>query len=144
MNRNLRRRRLTVLSVVVGLVCAQGCGPSGAKTYPVSGKLVSPGGDVQKLAGHHIEAALDDDPTVRASGVIGPDGAFTLKTLQEGTIRQGAREGAYRVRIVPAQDDDRVKAGKPPVASKHLKFETSGLTFQVPTSGNLTLEVSSR
>ena len=74
-----------------------------------------------------------------------PDGTFTLETLHAGTIFKGAREGTYRVRIVPGDEDDNgKKLKKPPVAAKHLKFETSGLTFQVPASGDVTLEFSAR
>jgi hypothetical protein len=122
-----------------------GCGGDQPKTYPVSGKVALAGGDAQKLAGHHVEAALDGDPTVRASGVIGPDGTFALETLHAGAVLKGAREGTYRVRIVPAVEDDNGKRlKKPPVAARHLKFETSGLSFQVPASGDVTLELTSR
>lgn len=128
-----------VLSVLVG------CGNGAPKMYPVSGKASLAGGDAQKLAGHHVEASLDSEPTVRASGIIGPDGTFTLETLHAGTILKGAREGTYRVRIVPADEDDNGKKLKrPPVAAKHLKFETSGLTLQVPANGDVALEFSAR
>ena len=131
--------------VAAGLLALIGCSEAGPKTYPVSGTVALAGGDAQKLAGHHVEAALDSDPTVRASGVIGPDGAFTLETLQSGAVRKGAQEGTYRVRIVPADEgDDGKKLKKPPVAARHFKFETSGLSFQVPANGNVTLELSAR
>lgn len=129
----------------LALFALTGCGDNSPKTYPVSGKVALAGGDAQKLAGHHVEAVLDSDPAVRASGIIGPDGAFALETLHAGTILKGAREGTYRVRIVPAEEDDNgKKLKKPPVAAKHLKFETSGLSFQVPTNGDVTLEFASR
>jgi hypothetical protein len=139
-------KTIRVVIVTVGLFSLGGCGESGPKMYPVSGKVALAGGsDAQKLAGHHVEAALDSEPTVRASGVIGADGTFTLETLHAGTIFKGAREGTYHVRIVPGDEDDNgKKLKKPPVAAKHLKFETSGLTFQVPASGDVTLEFSAR
>lgn len=129
----------------LALFALAGCGDNLPKTYPVSGKVALAGGDAQKLVGHHVEAVLDGDPAVRASGVIGPDGGFALETLHAGTILKGAREGTYRVRIVPAEEDENgKKLKKPPVAAKHLKFETSGLALQVPAGGDVTFELSSR
>ncbi|MBN9120278.1 MAG: hypothetical protein J0I06_14155 [Planctomycetes bacterium] len=110
----------------------------------MSGKVTLVGGP-EKLAGHHIEAALDGEPTVRASGVIGPDGAFTLETLHNGKILKGAREGTYQARIVPADEDENgKKLKKPPINPKHLKFETSGLSFRVPADSDLALELLPR
>lgn len=135
--------KLRVLITLVAL-SPLGCGDSGPKTYPVSGRVTLAGGS-NKLAGHYVEAALVGEPNVRASGVIGPDGAFTLETLHEGKVLKGAREGKYQVRILPAdEDDDGKKLKKPPIASKHLKFETSELTLQVPTDGEVALQLSPR
>lgn len=126
------------------IACA-GCGQSGPKTYPVAGKVVLTAGDASKLAGHHVEAALEGDSAVRAFGIIGADGSFTLETLQAGAIQKGAREGKYQVRILPAdEDDDGRKLKRPPVAARHLKFETSGLSIQVPANGEVTLAVATR
>jgi hypothetical protein len=139
----MKLNRFATLALLVPFALV-GCGTDLPKTYPVSGK-VALAGDVQKLVGHHVEAVLDTDPVVRASGVIGPDGSFTLETLHAGTILKGAREGTYRVRILPAEEDENgKKLKKPPVAARHLKFETSGLSVQVPTSGDVTLELSPR
>jgi hypothetical protein len=138
-------RRVRAGLILGFAVACTGCGQSGPKTYPVAGKVVLAGGDTSKLAGHHVEAALEGDPAVRAAGVIGPDGRFTLETLQAGAIQKGAREGKYQVRILPAdEDDDGRKLRKPPVAARHLKFETSGLSLQVPANGSVTLAVASR
>jgi hypothetical protein len=136
--------RVTVAAACL-LTLTAGCGQREPKTYPVAGKVVLSGGDTAKLVGHYVEAALESDPAVRASGVIGPDGNFTLETLHAGAILTGAREGKYQVRIVPADEDDEGrKLKQPPVSPKHLKFETSGLSFQVPANGNVTLQVASR
>ena len=140
------RRAVAAVVVAVGLLgLLAGCGKDVPKTYPVTGKFVFPGGDVRKLAGHHVEAALEADPAVRASGVIGADGSFTLETLHAGTILRGAREGKYQVRIVPAdEDDDGRKLRKPPVASRAFQFGNSGLSIQVPAASDVTLEVPAR
>lgn len=136
------RRCAVALALLFAL---SGCGGNLPKTYPVSGKVAIAGSDAQKLAGHHVEAMLDSDPAVRASGIIGSDGSFTLETLHAGTILKGAREGTYRVRIIPADEDENgKKLKKPPVAVKHLKFETSGLSVQVPASVDVTFELSPR
>jgi hypothetical protein len=82
---------------------------------------------------------------VRAAGVIGPDGGFSLETLHAGVILKGAREGRYRVRILRAEeDDDGRKLKKPPVAARFLLFESSGLAIDVPAAGGVTLELRSR
>ena len=134
-----------ILAATIGLLALAGCADNAPKVYPVSGKVTLTGGDAQKLVGHHVEAVLEGDPTVRASGLIGPDGAFTLETLCAGQILKGAQEGKYQVRILAADEDDNgKKLKKPPVAKKHFAFESSGLTLQVPANGDVALELSSR
>jgi hypothetical protein len=136
------QRRLFLTAALLGLA---GCGPGGPKTYPVTGKVVLAGGDVAQLAGSHVEASLAGDPDVRASGEIRPDGGFALVSLHAGAVRKGAREGAYQVRLLLADDDPatRRRAAKA-VAARFLRFDTSGLSLQVPASGDVTLQVSPR
>jgi hypothetical protein len=137
-------RTVAGVLIAAGVLAFAGCGSRG-DVHPVRGRVVLTGGDVAQLAGHHVEAVLEGDPGVRASGIIGPDGTFTLETLHDGAVRKGAREGTYRVRIVPADEDDAGKKLKtPPVAGKHLRFETSGLTLQVPASGEVTLTLGAK
>lgn len=128
----------------LALALLAGCAGDSPKTYPVSGRVAT-NGDAAALAGHHVEAALEGDPGVRASGVIGSDGSFTLRTLHGGAVLDGAREGKYRVRILRADEDaDGKRLQKPPVADRFLKFETSGLSLSVPADGEVTLTVSPR
>jgi hypothetical protein len=135
--------RITI--VVVASACFVGCGPSGPKTYPVTGRVDVANGDVAILAGSQIEAALTTDPTVRASGTIEPDGSFHLETLQAGVVRKGAVAGTYQVRVILTDDDSaaRRRAAKA-VHPKALKFETSGLSLQVPATESVRLEVAGR
>lgn len=134
-----------VLAAAVGLWALAGCSDNAPKVYPVSGKVALAGGDAQKLVGHHVEAVLEGDPAVRASGLIGPNGTFTLETLHGGKILKGAQEGKYQVRILAAEeDDDGKKLKKPPIAGKHFKFESSGLSLQVPPPGDVSLELAPR
>ncbi len=136
------RRNALALVALAGLV---GCGPGGPRTYPVNGTVELAGGEVSALAGHHIEAVLDGDPAVRAAGVIAPDGSFVLETLDAGLVLQGAREGRYKARLLPAEEDaDGRKLRKPPVAAKYLRFETSGLSFEVPAKGTVAVRLSAR
>ena len=138
------RLKRAVAVVAAGLVVL-GCGRDGPETHPVSGRVVLTGGDASQLAGHHVEAVLEGDPTVRASGVIGPDGAFVLESLHDGAVKKGARAGQYQARLVAAEEnDDGKKLRKPPVAARHLKFETSGLSFSVPATDEVKLVISPR
>ena len=130
---------------LLAMFALAGCGPGGPKTHPVSGRVTVPDGDVAALAGSTVEAALDSDPTVRAAGTIEADGSFKLETLQAGVVRKGAISGTYKVRVVLADDDPatRKKAARA-VSPKALKFETSGLTLQVPPPGEVQLELAAR
>lgn len=133
------------LLTAIGLLAAVGCADDSPKVYPTAGKVTLTGGDGAKLIGHHVEMVLAEDPAVRASGVIGTDGSFRLETLHNGKILKGVREGKYQARILPAEEDDNGKKLKrPPISPRHLKFETSGLSLQVPAAGDVTFELSPR
>jgi hypothetical protein len=139
-------RAAAAVVTCLGLVAA-GCGggADGPTLHPVSGRVEIPGGDATALAGCNIDAALDTDPTIHASGEVGPDGRFTLETLHGGKIRKGAQEGRYRVVIIFPDDDREAKrrAAKA-VDPKVRKFDTSGLTIEVPAAGEVVLRVPAR
>ena len=130
-------RRYAALALLV----AAGCGQSGPKTHAVAGSVSLAGGDSAQLAGHYVEAALSTDPTVRASGVIGPDGRFKLETLAGGRVQKGAPEGTYGVRLILSDDDG---VARPKVSPRYLRFETSGLSIQVPAKDDVQLELAAR
>ena len=137
--------RLSRAAIIAASLVVLGCSRDEPETHSVSGRIVLTGGDASQLAGHHVEAVLEGDPTVRASGVIGPDGAFVLESLHAGAVKKGARAGRYQARVVAAEEnEDGKKLRKPPVAAKHLKFETSGLSFSVPATDEVKLVVASR
>lgn len=130
--------------ILLGL---SGCGEKPPKTYPVSGKVVLVDGDVKDLAGCHVEFRLESDPTLRADGVIGPDGHFELQTRPHGKALKGAVEGKHQARIILSSDDDDDGAPKRrqrPINNRFLDFEKSGLSYEVPTPGDITLPVSRR
>jgi predicted small lipoprotein YifL len=132
-------------AVFIAMVGLTGCGSGGPKTYPVRGRVAIPNGDVAVLAGSTVEAALDADPTVRAAGTIEPDGSFRLETLQAGVIKTGAVAGTYKVRVILTDDDPAMrKQAAKALHPKALKFESSGLTLQVPAPDEVRLELAAR
>jgi len=140
------RRKMTVmaLTLTASLLSTVGCG-GGNPTYPVEGRLEFTGADIAVLAGSYLEAARVDNPSVRSSGVIEPDGAFALETQDAGTIRRGATAGKYQVRII-LNDDDRKARGlaQKTLPTRYLAFQTSGLVIDVPNDDGVTLHVLAR
>jgi hypothetical protein len=137
-----RTIRTATLAACLALV---GCGPGGPKTHPVQGRVAVTNGEVAALAGGTVEAALEGDPTVRAAGTIEPDGSFELETYRDGALRKGAVAGTYKVRMILPDDDPaaRKKAAKA-VHPKALRFETSGLSIEVPAASEVRLELPGR
>jgi hypothetical protein len=142
---HVRFTRSTLALVALLTLAFAGCGSSAnsPRTFATTGKVELDSGDVTNLAGCQIEARLDSDPLVRASGDIGADGTFQLQTLSGGQILNGAPEGTYQARIILSDDDKQLrrKAAKS-IAGRYLSFETSGLAFEVPGSGDITLKLS--
>src|SRR5438552_18045351 len=77
-----------------------GCGdpdaPQAVKVYEVKGSVLLPDG--KPLSGGTVEFEPVGESVYQASGEIGPDGTFTLRTQNSG---DGAVPGEYRVKIVP-------------------------------------------
>jgi hypothetical protein len=113
-------------------------------THAVRGKVVVQDGNIKPLVGSSVEFELETDPLVRAYGEIGADGSFELMRLHQGRERSGAVEGTYRVRIVPKSEDEDVAKWERarPIHPRFEEFKTSGLSFSVPTSGEITVQVS--
>lgn len=149
---------------LVAALTAGGCGGS-LKTHTVRGKVVLEGGDVKKLAQGYVELQRTGEPATRSSGEIMEDGSFELTTLHEGHVLSGVPEGTHAVRIVlpgdqededastgdPNDDDEAPafrpkvkKAGKPVIHPRFRKFNTSNITIQVPTEGEVTITVSAK
>jgi hypothetical protein len=137
----LSRQRILAAFIAVAGLLAGGCS-SGPKTYSVKGKVDHSAGEVSALTDVIVEASLESDPTVRASGSVQSDGSFTLETLHAGVIYKGALEGKYQVRFILPDDDKeaRRKAVKA-LDPRFLKFETSDLSLQVPPNGEVVLKV---
>jgi hypothetical protein len=123
--------RFVLCGLAAGLVLvAAGCGPSGPKLHPVSGKVTLKDGTPVKF-GHiilHADASQGNTTPEVAQGTI-RNGEYTLNT---GT-RAGAVAGAYKVSIEAADEVDE----KNPYFTRwfaHEKYvnpETSGLKMVV-------------
>ncbi len=127
--------RGAALLAALSLCCLTGCGPTAPKTYPVTGKVVLKGGG--KLNGLAVEFQSVADPDVRALGDISPaTGAFKMVSVLLNRGKEGVVEGEHRVRVFNPLNE-KSKAVDP----KFQRFETSGITVTVPTSGELNIEV---
>lgn len=86
----------------VGLTLLAGCGkkPTLPTLHPVHGKVVTKDG--KPANGGVVQFQSLTDSTVSASGVIGPDGTFSIASFKGGIRSQGAVEGDCRVMIILA------------------------------------------
>jgi hypothetical protein len=97
--------RTVVSSLGLFAVLLAGCSDgTGLKTYPVSGKVVGPGG--KPWAGGRVTFTSVADQQVRATGEIGPDGGFALTTYVvvngQAKTQAGAVAGEHTVTLEPA------------------------------------------
>jgi hypothetical protein len=129
----------------LAVVLLAGCSGQSIKTHPVSGKVAIKDGDVVILTGSSIELKSDAEETVRPIGNIDASGNFTLKTLHQGEILPGAPEGKYKARIILGDDSDEgvPKRKGNPIHPRFLEFETSGLSYTVP-SGEFVVALSKK
>lgn len=129
----------------LSLMGVSGCGLKTPRTAAVTGKVELEGGDVRQLAGGHIEAVLASDRRIQAFGEIQEDGSFRLETVHAGKVLSGARKGDYLARIVLSDEDTGSSQRSWQVLDRRFsQFKTSGLSFQVPMSGEVIFKVSSQ
>src|SRR5207249_3341231 len=101
--------------------------------YPAHGKVTL--ADGQPLAkGMVVFERRDGGGVITARSDLKPDGSYQLGTNKPG---DGVPTGKYRVLINPLEitdvpDEER----KLPFDNKYLKFETSGLMFEVKAGPN--------
>jgi hypothetical protein len=89
-----------LIVVLTGLI---GCGPALPKTHPASGMVVYQDGRPIK-GGGTIQFVSADDPTLRISGEIKPNGSFVLRTVKDNEQAPGAPQGEYDVTVQPRGD----------------------------------------
>ena len=101
-DRGLRRRRWTVGLTAVALAAAVGCGQSDTlpiyRVYEVKGRVLLATG--KPLDGGWVYFVPKGDLPLTPSGVIGPDGTFSVVTGGSG---EGAPAGDYKLRIEAPQ-----------------------------------------
>jgi hypothetical protein len=133
-----RVRQLMLVSMAVVALSMAACGKDSSRkpTYPVTGKVVLPGGKPVEHATVVLHPVNDADPeAVKPRGKVGKDGTFALTTY-EG--QDGAPAGEYRVTVelwlASGKGDDGPTSRLP---AKYARPETSGLTATIapePTS----------
>ena len=127
MSRSVRLGRRALLAALIFLTLPlAGCG---AKFYTVRGTVtLDDGKPLEK--GLVVFERVDGGPPVTARGNVGPDGRFELSTEKPG---DGVPPGRYKVLINPLDTSDVPDEKKKlPFDIKYMKFDTSGLEFEVP------------
>jgi len=137
-------RLLLPCSVFISLASiVSGCGDSARETYPVSGLVRFPDGSVLRDGSVEFEL-IGRKPPVTATGMIGPDGTFTLGTFAVG---DGAIPGKHRVAVISNYSigTGAERPGLIPETKLDQRFSgfgTSGITLDVaPDDNQLIIEV---
>src|SRR4051794_16782609 len=125
-----RRKWITLVGLLTGLV---GCGPSGPKLEPVSGKVLKDGKAMTNVAVSLVPEASG----VAAIGAADSSGTIVVRT----NGRAGAMQGRYKIGVTEPtrpMTPEALKSGSPPPLSFDRKYEspqTSGFEFEVPKGG---------
>lgn len=127
------------------LLFTVGCG--GYTTYPVTGKVTFPNGEPLPNAKISFDPVEEGQPGAR--GTTDSNGVYTLKTGEQ----EGVVAGKSRVLVIASQPTpegyDETQGGslpetKPVIHRKFNAYKTSGLEYEVKTSGdneyNITVE----
>src|SRR5580658_3969893 len=94
-------RLVVVFALISWSIGLAGCGNSALpRTHPASGMVVYPDGKPIK-GGGSIQFVSADDPTLRISGEIKPNGSFVLRTVRDNEQAPGAPLGEFEVTIQP-------------------------------------------
>lgn len=146
MSINLKQMIHRILAILaLTLTTLTGCGSSGSGVHPVKGQVQLVGGDSSPLVGHMVEIAKADDQQIRASGEIKANGDFQLESLAGGKLRAGAVPGKYLARIVLSDDDPQARqAAAAAIHPRFMRFDSSGLTIEVPATAAVEFQVSRR
>jgi len=121
-----------------------GCGPSGPKTNPVSGKVTMDNKPLANATVTFIPANLDPKtPALQASGRTDDQGNYSLKMDKDN--REGAPEGSYKVSISVFDRGGPDRPARGQLVPEEYNHKTT-LTFTVPAEGSkdANFELSSR
>ena len=134
------RSSFRTLALGLALVAA-GCGDSGPPVYPVKGKVVFKGkGNMRQLVGGMVRFQATSDPKLTPVGEIEDGGVFTLGTVMDTKGRPGVPAGTYKARVEPRRFDGEEPA-RGAIHPKYQDFDQSKLSFTVPVSGEIVIEV---
>lgn len=129
--------------VMAGLVMSMGCGPGGPRLHAVTGKINTADAGLADIAGSSIEVVDSANDNNRGFGLIEQDGRFFIESLQSGEVRQGLVEGVYKARIIPNDEDfETRKNAAAAIAKRYQSFDTSGLSFSVPSSSEVDFQIT--
>ena len=136
MMRMQRREWITVVGwiTLAGLLTALvGCGQSGQKLEPVSGKVLKDGKAMTNVS----ISLVPESSGLAAIGTADSSGTIVIKT----NGRSGAMQGKYKIGVTEPtrpMTPESLKSGSPPPLSFDRKYEspqTSGFEFEVPAGG---------
>jgi hypothetical protein len=134
MCRSLPGRRAWLAAALAAWALAPAGCNHGTTLSPVRGTVTLEDGSPLKKGMVIFEGTAADGKAVTARGEVRPDGSYELGTFKPG---DGAPVGKYRVQINPmdlSEVPDEEK--KLPFDAKYLKFETSGLEYEVRPGPN--------
>ncbi len=124
---------LVVLPIVGLLSGFVGCGQSGPKLEPVSGKILKDGKAMTNVA----VSLVPEGAGIAAIGTADSSGTIVVQT----NGRSGAMQGKYKIGVTEPtrpMTEESLKSGSPPPLSFDRKYEspqTSGFEFEVPSGG---------
>ncbi len=136
MMRREGRRWITVVGCIAlaglltGLV---GCGQSGPKLEPVSGKVLKDGKPMTNVS----VSLVPEGSGIAAIGTADSSGTIVVQT----NGRSGAMQGKYKIGVTEPtrpMTPEALASGSPPPLSFDRKYEspqTSGFEFEVPKGG---------
>lgn len=144
--RLFRSRAAVSATAWAGLVAVtSGCGSGQPSLVAVQGHVDGSAVAPFSLAGHVVEIERVDDAAVRGFAAIAADGRLAFQSLHDGTVRDGVPPGMYRGRLVIVADDQpALDAAQKQIPKKYLAFESSGIEFQVPLTGDLVVRMERR
>ena len=125
-----RGKWITLVGLVTALV---GCGQSGPKLEPVSGKVLKDGKAMTNVS----VAMVPEGSGLAAIGTADSSGTIVVQT----NGRSGAMQGKYKIGVTEPtrpMTPQAVASGSPPPLSFDRKYEspqTSGFEFEVPQGG---------
>lgn len=130
-----RRKWITPTGLlVVGLLTGfLGCGQSGPKLEPVSGKILKDGNAMTNVA----ISMVPEGAGIAAIGTADSSGTIVVQT----NGRSGAMQGKYKIGVTEPtrpMTEEALRSGSPPPLSFDRKYESpqsSGFEFEVPNGG---------